>query len=414
MRQLRILVAPTGFSPDFKSERVAKAIEQGIREVLPEEAAMIYSVPLYDGEDFFTQPLSSAFNPEIRVLDINSPFFYPIAANLGFIDGGATAVIDVAAAAGPQFISEGVPDPTASTSYGIGELLRLTLDAGCTKVIVDCGDSAALDGGAGMLQALGARLLDANNGDIITIGGAPELSRLATIDMSGIHPRLRKQEVRIEAVCDGENVLCGHDGVAFSDGIARRAPFSQVAPLSLALERYANVVGDILGVNIGNKPWSGVSGGLGTGLMLLGAEFLPRYDAAAEYFHIDTLFIRQWDLVITAAGKWGYHRARANRSRKVVKLAREQGVHVISVWGNIPGVRTTDLYEEGLHEFVAIAEHPASIEERIEDLIEQAAETSVRMVQIGVLLNQAHTGPRPQGTESIIHIDALTSDLFGY
>ncbi|KAI0839256.1 glycerate kinase [Hypoxylon sp. FL0890] len=400
MRQLHILVAPSGFNDNLEAKQVAECIQEGIRRVFPEDSVLIHKAPLYDGGSNFSKALLSFYDAETRNLNINSPFYYSIPSSLGFIDGGKTAILDVAAAAGPQFIMESCPDPTRSTSYGIGELLVAALNAGCTKVIFDCGDSAAIDGGAGMLQAVGARLLDANNEDIMTIGGAPELSRLVTIDMDDIHPRLRKQEVCIEAVYETEKVLCGYDGVAFADGLVRRAPFEQVECLSLALDRFADVVDNILREDVGNKPGSGVSGGLGTGLMLLGAQFQSRHTAADEYFDLEALFKKQWDLVITGAGLFSSQFAKANMSRKVAKVARKHGVHAIAVVGTVGSERTADLYDEGVSSFMATSGAPGFLEGKADWLIKDAVERTMRMVQVGMTLSQNQTEPQALGIES--------------
>ncbi|KAI0137687.1 glycerate kinase [Hypoxylon sp. NC0597] len=412
MRQLRILVAPSGFNKSLESEKVADCIEEGIRRVFPEKSAIVHKAPLYDGGDNLTQALSSFNDSKIRDFNINSPFYYPIPSHLVFIDGGNTAVLDVAAAAGPQFIVENCPDSTATTSYGIGELIAAAVEAGCTKIIVDCGDSAALDGGAGMLQALGARLLDANGEDIITIGGAPELSRLVAIDLSNIHSRLRKKEICIEAVYDTENVLCGDNGVAFDDNILTRASFEQVEDLSLALERFANLADEILRVDVGNKPGSGISGGLGTGLMLLGARFRSRHDVADEYFDFETLFDKPWDLVITGAGLFSSQSSKANMSRKLSKLAQKHGVHAIAVVETIAGERAADIYEEGVSSLMATHGGPAFLQEKTDELIKDAAQRAMRMVQIGISLNQGQIEPQVKGVESAItHLDLSQTDL---
>ncbi|KAI1415042.1 glycerate kinase [Hypoxylon sp. FL1857] len=387
MRQLRILVAPSPFDNKLRPEKIADCIEEGIRRVLPEKSAFIHKVPLYNGGDHFSQTLLSFYGGEIRNISINSPFYSPIQSHLGFIDGGNTAVLDVAAAAGRQFIVEGLPDPTATTSYGIGELFTAALDSGCKKIIFDCNDSIAVDGGAGMLQALGARLLDAYCRDIVTIGGGSELSRLEAIDMSHIHPRLHDQDIRIEVLYYTDIELCGYAGVAERVG---RASFEQTARLESALEQYARVARKILREDVGHKPGSGVCGGLGTALMLLGAQFRSRFNSGHEYFDLETLFDKQWDLVITGVGLSPSQFP--SMARKLAKLARRKhGMHVIAVVGTIEHERTADLDDEEVSSYMAIPGSPT------DELIRDAAKGAMRMVQIGISLNQGETESQVPG-----------------
>ncbi|OTA94120.1 hypothetical protein M434DRAFT_71982 [Hypoxylon sp. CO27-5] len=400
MRQLQILVAPSGFNNSLESDEVADCIEEGIRRVFPEKSAFIHKAPLYEGGNNFSRALLSFNDAKIHYFDVNSPFYYPTPAYLAFINGGSTAVVDVAAAIGPQFFVD-CPDPTATTSYGIGELLVAALEAGCTKIIIDCGESAALDGGAGMLQALGARLIDANGKDIITIGGAPELARLVVINLNNIHPRLRK-EICIEAVYGTRSVLCGHNGVAFDDHVLTRASLKQVEDLSLALEEFADVAGQILRVNVGNEPGSGISGGLGTGLMLLGAQFRSRRSAADEYFDFETLFDKPWDFVITGTRIFSSEISKANMPRKVVKLAQKHGVPAIVVAETIAEERTADIYKEGVSSFMTTYGGPAFPQGKTNELIKDAVQRAMRMVQIGISSSQDQIEPQVKGIESAI------------
>ncbi|OTA68404.1 glycerate kinase [Hypoxylon sp. EC38] len=405
MRQLQILVAPSGFNNSLESDEVAGCIEEGIRRVFPEKSAFIHKAPLYEGGNNFSRALLSFNDAKIHDFDVNSPFYYPTPAYLAFINGGSTAVVDVAAAIGPQFFVD-CPDPTATTSYGIGELLVAALEAGCTKIIVDCGESAALDGGAGMLQALDAKLLDENGEEIITIGGAPELSRLVTIDLSDIHPRLRKEgsreEICIEAVYSTRRVLCGHNGVAFDDHVLTRASYKQIQNLSSALDRFADVVDEYLRVDVGNKPGSGVSGGLGTGLMLLGAQFRSRRSAADEYFDFETLFNKPWDFVITGARLFSSQFSKANLSRKVVKQAQKHGVPAIVVVETLAEEKTTDIYKEGVSSFMTTYGGPAFPQGKTDELIKDAVRRAMRMVQIGISSSQDQIEPQLKGIESAI------------
>ena len=160
-RPLRILIAPSGFKEAIGPEAVADCIEIGLRRVYNEDDAFIQKLPLHDGGEGFCQALVSARGGEIKKLTVTGPTGNPVESHFGLIEDGATAVLDMAAAAGLRLVPKSLRDPTATTTFGVGELMKAALDTGCRKIIIGCGDSGTSDGGAGMLQALGARFLSA-------------------------------------------------------------------------------------------------------------------------------------------------------------------------------------------------------------------------------------------------------------
>lgn len=190
---LRILIAPSGFKESLGPEHVADAIEAGCRKVLDEKSVIIRKLPLHDGGEGFARALVAAHGGTIVDETVTGPIGLPVPSHLGFIrNDNKTAVLDMAAAAGLRLVPKSSRDPTVTTTYGVGELIRKALDAGCTKIIIGCGDSGTSDGGAGMLQALGVRLLDAEGMELPKADGGRALSRLDRICWCGVHPRLRK------------------------------------------------------------------------------------------------------------------------------------------------------------------------------------------------------------------------------
>ena len=189
---LRILIAPSGFKESLGPEHVADAIEAGCRKVLDEKSVILRKLPLHDGGEGFARALVAAHGGTIVDETVTGPIGRPVQSHLGFVHDNKTAVLDMAAAAGLRLVPKDSRDPTVTTTYGVGELIRKALDAGCTKVIVGCGDSGTSDGGVGMLQALGVRLLDAEGKELPEADGGRALSRLDKICWCGVHPRLRK------------------------------------------------------------------------------------------------------------------------------------------------------------------------------------------------------------------------------
>lgn len=195
---LRILIAPSGFKESLAAEEVADNIEAGIKRVMPN--AIIRKAPLVDGGEGFTKTLVHATGGTLHFVEVTGPVGRKINSHFGFLGGAEkkTAVIEMAAAAGLRLVPPDEGNPFVTTTYGVGELIEAALDAGAEKILVGCGDSGTNDGGAGMAQALGVKLLD-DGGAEIGFGGQ-NLNRLAKIDMTNRDKRLDK--VRIDVACN--------------------------------------------------------------------------------------------------------------------------------------------------------------------------------------------------------------------
>lgn len=191
MRPLRILIAPSGFKESIEPDEAATCIENGIRRVVNRDTTVVHRAPVHDGGEGFCRALVAARGGEFRHIQVVGPTKKPITSYYGILgEDRRTAVLDMASAAGLRLVPRDCRDPTTTTSYGVGQLIAAALDEGCTKIIVGCGDSGTSDGGAGMLQALGVRLLDEQGRELPTAGGGGSLVNLQRICLQRLHPRL--------------------------------------------------------------------------------------------------------------------------------------------------------------------------------------------------------------------------------
>lgn len=333
---------------------------------------------------------------EIIPVEVMGPVGAPVSSHIGIIrkPGGATGVLDMAAAAGLRLVPTDARDPTKTTTYGVGELMAKALDEGCTRIIVGCGDSGTSDGGAGLLQALGVELLDANQHELPKAQGGGSLVDVQSISMEAIHPRLRGRHVHIEAVCNIKNVLCGERGVARIYGPQKGATPEQVEGLSLGLERYAEVVSSIVGRDVATAPGSGASGGLGAGLLLLGGKLRPRQEAINDHFAFDSLFEKEWDVVITAEGMIDSQSTQGKMTTEIARRGKENGALVIALAGTI-GNGADSCLESGIEAFTSILQAPTSLAEAIQDtprLLREGAERVMRMIMVGMQLRSPSPG----------------------
>jgi glycerate kinase len=384
MQALTVLIAPSGFKESLSAEAACDCIAQGVRRAVPQ--ARLLLAPMADGGEGFTQALVHATGGQLQALEVTGPIGQTVAAHIGFLGGAGprTAVVEMAAAAGLRLVPRGLRNPMHTTSFGVGELIRAALDAGAQRVLLGCGDSGINDGGAGMAQALGARLLDADGYELCRGGG--ELMKLAHIDLSGLDPRL--QHLQLDAAVNWHNQLLGPRGVARVFGPQKGATPVQVQLLEAGLETWASAIRRASGVDVAKLPGAGASGGLGAGIAgLLGGRLHPRYDIVMQYLSLDDL-MAQADLVITAEGSLDEQTPYGKVPAEVAQRAKRWNLPVIALAGTV-GKGARDNFAQGIDAFASILKRPCTLDEAIAEapkLLARAAEDAMRMVGVGLRL----------------------------
>ncbi|SQG63477.1 glycerate kinase [Corynebacterium renale] len=379
----RILVAPSGFKESLSAVEVAESIAAGVRRVLPGVRVDLYPVP--DGGEGTVEILADRPGAVTHAAQVTGPVGQQVQATwLEFPDQGV-AVMEMASAAGLSLVPRELRDPTATTTYGVGQMLAEILDHGVQRIVVGCGDSGTSDGGAGALRALGARILDANGQELID-GGA-SLTQAAHIDISGLHPRLA--EVDIVLACNIHNVLTGPRGVAHVFGPQKGATPEQVEELARGLEHWADLLTSTFGVaGLHDAPGSGASGGLGAGLMAVGAQARDRFQVLLEQLpapqDLDEL-IEQADLVITAEGAIDFQTPRGKVPAEVARRAQRTGAPVLALAGSL-GEGAPRVHEVGISAIASIMTIPMALEDAVRDgraLLTDAAERTIRLLLLG-------------------------------
>ena len=372
---MKIVVAPVAFKECLTAAEVAESIAVGVRSVFP--AAEVVIVPVADGGSGTVAALVSAAGGRLVTAAVTGPMGEIVEAAFGLLDGGRTAVIEMAAASGLNLVPASARDPMSATTFGTGELIARALDAGVTAIIVGAGDSATVDAGAGMAQALGARLLDAAGRQIPRGGGA--LARLERIDISGMDGRLAETEVI--CACDVETRLTGEAGAARVYAPQKGATDEMVEELARNLDRFARVVKRDLGKEVGVLAGSGAAGGLGAGLAaFLDAGLERGADMVLEYCGIREKLCGA-DLLITAEGRLDGRTALGKAPARLARLARERGVGVVAFAGSI-GDGAAAVLGEGVDAYFSILPRPVSLEEAIggaPEFLRAAAEQVMRL-----------------------------------
>ncbi|MFD0705350.1 glycerate kinase [Alloscardovia venturai] len=258
---MKIIIAPDSFKGSLTAREAANAIEEGILRVIPD--AQCVTVPMADGGEGTVRSLVDATHGDFAVARVTNPLGQKVDAVYGILGDGETAVIEMAAASGIQFVDDETKNPLITTTYGTGELILDALDHGVKHIIVGLGGSATNDAGAGMAQALGVHLVDSFGTDL-PFGGAA-LANLASIDTSQIDPRLA--DVDITLASDVTNPLVGEQGASAVFGPQKGATPSMVLTLDAALTHFTEVVKVSCDRDIAQLPGAGAAGGLGAGFL---------------------------------------------------------------------------------------------------------------------------------------------------
>ena len=379
---MRILVAPDSFKGSLSALGVAKAMERGIFSVLPD--ATVLKVPLADGGEGTVEALVGATGGRILRERVMGPLGEPVLAEWGILGDGATAVIELAAASGLTLLPARERDPLQASSHGTGQLLRAALDQGLRRIILGLGGSATNDGGAGLIQALGARFLD-RAGNPLPPGGAA-LARLARIELEGLDPRLAETELVV--ACDVDNPLCGPRGASAVFGPQKGATEEGVAELDRALAHFALLAAQSTGRNVASLPGAGAAGGVGAGLLFFTqAQLRPGIQIILEangfWEHLKTA-----DLVITGEGRTDFQSAMGKAPMGVGQAAARLQVPVVCLSGGL-GQGSELLLEHGISALMTIVPGPMSLDlcmASAEKLIEEAAARLCRLIRLGRLL----------------------------
>ncbi|WP_448118939.1 glycerate kinase [Pseudomonas serbica] len=353
---MKIVIAPDSFKDSLSAQGVADAIALGLAEVWPH--AQLIKCPMADGGEGTVESVLAACDGELRRTDVRGPLGETVNAAWGWLPHNHTAIIEMAEASGLQLVPLDRRDACISSTFGTGELIRAALDAGAQRVILAIGGSATNDGGAGAMQALGVRLLDAQ-GQQLQPGGLA-LAQLARIDLTGIDPRLA--EVRFDIAADVNNPLCGPHGASAIFGPQKGATPAQVEQLDRALGHFANHCANALAQDVRDEPGSGAAGGLGfAAKAFLGAQFMAGVGVVAELVGLAEAVVGA-DLVITGEGRFDAQTLRGKTPFGVARIAQEQGVAVIVIAGTL-GEGYQALYEHGIDAAFALTSGPMTLEQ---------------------------------------------------
>jgi glycerate kinase len=377
---MKLILAPDSFKGSLSAAEAAKAMAEGIHQVHPDAETLL--MPLADGGEGTVAALVLATGGRQDSMTVTGPLGEPLSAAYGLLGPSEdTAVVEMASAAGLPLVPSDQRDPRHTTTYGVGELLRHAVNSGAKRIILGLGGSATNDGGAGAMQALGVRFLDAAGNSLPEPLSGGDLVRLAHIDLS--HWQTRLENIELLIASDVTNPLLGPNGAAAVYGPQKGASALMVSELEAALTQYAAVLQRDLGKNVADLPGAGAAGGMGAGLM----AFLEARAKSGIGLVLDLAQFEHKaagaDWILTGEGKIDAQTLQGKTIAGVLRRAKPLGVRVLAFGGSVDDAATEELMTNGLAAAFPIVSRPMSLEEAMRDgksLLTQAVARVMRLL----------------------------------
>lgn len=365
---MKIVVAPDSFKESMSAKEVCDSIEKGLLSVSKDWE--IVKVPMADGGEGTLEALIDATNGKIFNEKTLNPLGEEITSRFGILGEKNIAIIEMASTSGLELISPEKRNPYITTTYGTGQLMLKSLEQNVEEIILGIGGSATNDGGAGMLQALGAKLLD-KNGNEIGFGGY-ELSKLNKIDFSNLDKRLKN--IKILVACDVTNPLTGKNGSSYIFGKQKGATPEMIEVLDENLLHYSKIIKRDLGFDVNDIPGAGAAGGLGAGLLTLGAILKKGIEIVIEANELDKK-VQGADLVITGEGSIDGQTRFGKTPYGVVSVAKKYNIPTVTLTGNV-GKDIDILYDYGFDAIFSIMQGVDTLENALKNGKENIEKTA--------------------------------------
>jgi glycerate kinase len=378
---MKIVIAPDSFKGSLSPVQAATAVKRGLVNVWPDAEYVLF--PVSDGGEGFAEALVYLEGGELVTGEVHDPLGRRITASWGLLRDGATAVVELASACGLSLLQPRDLNPGRASTFGFGEQIREALDRGARRLVLGLGGSATNDAGAGMLEALGMRLLKADGSPVEP--GAQGLLELAALDASALHPRLREADISV--ACAVRNPLTGPEGTSQIFGPRKGATNLQIPVLDEALNRFHAVAGKLAGREVADREGAGAAGGVGTALMLFtGAVFEKGVQVVLGRGGFRERAAGA-DLIITGEGKtdietlwWG------KAPLGVSDAGRELGIPTVAIAACLENGYQR-LYDNGMAAVMSMLPHPMNYPQSLRSaapLLEDAAWRLARLLSVKI------------------------------
>jgi glycerate kinase len=376
---MKILIATDSFKHSLSSFEAARSLSGGIKKVLKD--ADINLSPVADGGEGTVQALTDATAGRLVHAEVHDPLMRKIRASFGILGDDKTAVIEMAGASGIELLKPEERDPLKTTTYGTGELIKAALDNQCSRIILGIGGSATIDGGAGLLAALGITFTDRQHKTLLPAGG--NLDQIHKIHTNSLNTRLKDLKIRIGT--DVDNPLTGEKGAAAVYGPQKGADPREIQKLEKNLCIYADLLEKHTGTHFHSMPGAGAAGGLAISLLAFtNAEMESGFTLVAEETGLEDK-IKSADLIITGEGKIDEQTAYGKTAFGVAQLAKKYNKPVIAVGGTV-AKGAEMLYQKGFDLILPVMEAPTELDNALKKapiLLENTGKRIARILMLG-------------------------------
>ncbi|NLC49871.1 MAG: glycerate kinase [Bacteroidales bacterium] len=359
----KIIISPDSFKGSLSAIEVADAIEKGIHNVFP--YCETVKIPIADGGEGTMDTLVNAMNGTKVKVKVHDPLMRPIEVEYGLVNeeltkNGKTAVLEMAIVNGLTLLSKDEQNPSTTTTFGTGEIIKDALKRGCQSFLIGIGGSATNDAGTGMLRALGYRFLDDKGKE--TDGTGKSLSKICEIDESGVMSELK--EAIITIACDVNNPFSGPNGATFVYAPQKGADEQMVNELDNGMEHFRKLIEKEKGIDLNTIQGAGAAGGLGGGFIaFLNAQLKPGIEMVLEAVDFEK-HLQNADLVITGEGKLDQQTGMGKAGSGILDAANKNNVPVIAIGGSLQDVK--NLNKRGFVSLFSIIPSPISVEEAMQ------------------------------------------------
>lgn len=376
---MKMIVAPDSFKGSIESKEAAKIISQAIHDF--DHTIKVVEIPMADGGEGTVQALMQTLGGEEITCDVEDPLGRNIKASYGWIASEMTAIIETASASGLPLLTTEELNPSLTSSYGTGQLIKDALDRGVKKMVIGLGGSATVDGGVGLFQALGLKALDSKGNELGRIGG--RLGEIHDLDLSNLDKRIKG--VKVLVASDVTSPLLGRTGAVYIFGPQKGIIPSQLPAFEENMKHFSEVMNRVVQNDCRLLPGSGAAGGIGFALQsLMDVEFQSGLDLVVEW----SRFREQLEgaqLVITGEGKIDGQSILGKVTVGLARIAKEKGIPVVALAGGI-GEETDKLQEEGIEAVLSIVDGPMPVEEAMlngQALLYKATKRMLHLMEIG-------------------------------
>lgn len=327
---MQIIIAPNAFKGSLTAEQVAAAIAGGLQQ--SRLGAQLILFPIADGGDDTASLLMRHFQGDFIAVSVHDPLGRIMDAALGWVKTKNIAVLALSDASGMRLLKKNELNPLHANTFGTGELMRTALARGAGKIIVGVGGSATVDGGTGLLKALGARFLNQHGNEIDDLPAG--LTDLVSVDVSAMDRRILQTEIVV--LCDVKNKLLGQEGAARVFGPQKGADENTVRLLEACLMRWNRITQEATGIDMASLKYGGAAGGVTAAMAAyLNAKLVNGIDYFLDETHFEGV-LAQADLIITGEGRIDDQTLEGKGPYGVALRAEKKNIPVVVMAGQIP------------------------------------------------------------------------------